>query len=121
MLGEPVIHYRTVTVMKWPPDVVFYAEYGAQDIGRARIRASTWITTEYITAIQLDEIYVDPKHRRRGIGTELLGMAHKWVQDNNFPTLTVTTAVDDTDTRAFLDAFGLTPHYVTYDMYDKGK
>ena len=64
----------------------------------------------------LNELFVAPPHRRKGIGTRLLGEARAWAEEQEVRRLRLSTLYHNTAAREFWEAAGARAHAVTYVM-----
>jgi GNAT superfamily N-acetyltransferase len=56
--------------------------------------------------VLLDELYVAPNHRNRGLGSALLGAAEAWARSIGSPLLEIDIDGGDTDARRFYERHG---------------
>lgn len=68
------------------------------------------------TGLYLDDLFVDPDLRGRGVGRTLLGFVGALAARRGFGVVSWMTAEDNTTARALYDSVATTGPWVTYDM-----
>ena len=77
-----------------------------------RTRSSLWSTAN---DVYLEELYVVPEHRRKGIGRALLEAAIKAAREAGANHFELTTGEDDTEARSLYESCGMTNREGTPD------
>ena len=68
------------------------------------------------TGLYLDDLYVDPDLRGRGLGRAILGFLGAHAAEHRFGVVSWMTAQDNTTARALYDSVATAGPWVTYDM-----
>ena len=62
---------------------------------------------------EINEIYVVPKLRRKGLGDTMMIHAHNWFKEKGVNTIRVETAASNKTAIRFYKKFGFKPHYLS--------
>lgn len=62
---------------------------------------------------EVNEIYVTPEWRRKGIGKTMMTHAHTWFKEKGMNTVRVETAVSNQVAMMFYEKFEYRPHYLS--------
>lgn len=100
-----VLAARFARILTDPDAFAVLASDGAQDVGFALVtlRPAIWFDGPVAT---LDELYVVPALRDRGIGTALLDHVRAVLVERGCPELHINVDEVDTDTRRFYERHG---------------
>jgi ribosomal protein S18 acetylase RimI-like enzyme len=82
---------------------VFLAEEGGRALGFIWVHLIDYANT---SIAYIEELYVDPAHRRRGIGSALMEEALEWLASARTPVLFVSTTAGDRVAQRFYRATG---------------
>ncbi len=101
----PVVTDRFARILTHDAVLALLATDGAAATGFALVslRPVVWFDGPVAT---LDELYVVPGLRDRGIGTALLTAARELVRDRGCPEMHINVDEDDEDTRRFYETHG---------------
>jgi ribosomal protein S18 acetylase RimI-like enzyme len=62
---------------------------------------------------EINEIYVVPRLRRKGVGNTMMIHAHNWFKEKGVNTIRVETAASNKAAITFYKKFGFKPHYIS--------
>ena len=96
---------RIASLKKRDDLVVYVAQDGTQSIGYC-------IVSIYGAIGELDSIFVQPEHRGKGIGTELVTHSLKWLEGQSIETIRVAIAEGNESALGFYRRFGFTERMV---------
>ncbi|HXS33583.1 MAG TPA: GNAT family N-acetyltransferase [Solirubrobacterales bacterium] len=103
--GVPALTERLGELLAGKEIVALLAGEPALGFALLRIRPSLWAKAN---DAYLEELYVAPEHRRRGIGRRLLNVAMDAARKANANHFELTTGETDTEARALYESTGLT-------------
>ena len=101
----PVLEARFSRILGLPGIVAVLAEDGDRAVGFAllSLRPAIWFDGP---VSQLEELYVVPDLRDRGIGTQVLDLCRSLVREQGSPEMHINVDEVDTDTRRFYERHG---------------
>ena len=101
----PVLEARFARILGLPGIVAVLAEDGDRAVGFAllSLRPAIWFDGP---VSQLEELYVVPDLRDRGIGTQVLDLCRSLVREQGSPEMHINVDEVDTDTRRFYERHG---------------
>jgi ribosomal protein S18 acetylase RimI-like enzyme len=103
--GVPALTERLGELLAENEIIALLADDPALGFALLRIRPSLWAKAG---DAYLEELYVVPKHRRRGIGRKLLNAAMETARDVGANHFELTTGETDTEARALYESTGMT-------------
>lgn len=103
--GVPALTQRVADLMEKQEIVVLLAGDPPLGLALLRTRPSLWSPA---TDAYLEELYVAPAHRRKGIGRALLDAAIEAARQAGADHFELTTGETDTEARALYESTGLT-------------
>ena len=101
--GPQAIAARLAELLAGDSVAAFLAGDPAVGIALVTLRPNVWYTGPVGL---LDELYVAPAHRSRGLGTRLLAAAEAWVTANDGTVLEINVDGEDIDARRFYERHG---------------
>jgi GNAT superfamily N-acetyltransferase len=101
--GPAVLTARLESLLTGPDVLVLLAGDPAVGVAVLTLRPNVW---QQGPVALLDELYVVPTQRRRGIGAALLGAAEARVRERGAALLEINVDGDDTDARRFYERHG---------------
>ena len=105
--GPAVLEPRYAELLGGEEMAVVLAEREGEAVGFAQLRLRPSVLTGALDAY-LEELYVAPERRGRGIGRALLEAAADLARELGAAHLDLNTSVDDVAARALYESFGLT-------------
>lgn len=69
-----------------------------------------------IPEIFLDEIYIIPRYRKKGVGKKLYQTVESWSQEKGAAYIRLTTLSTNPESNAFWEAMGASPLHTTYTL-----
>jgi ribosomal protein S18 acetylase RimI-like enzyme len=101
----PVLTDRFARLLGLPEIVAVVAEDGGAAVGFALVslRPAIWFDGP---VSQLEELYVVPTLRDRGVGTQVLDLCRELVREKGSPEMHINVDEVDTDTRRFYERHG---------------
>ncbi|WP_374454909.1 GNAT family N-acetyltransferase [Nocardioides sp.] len=101
----PVLADRFARLLELPEIVAVVAEDEGAAVGFAllSLRPAIWFDGP---VAQLEELYVVPDLRDRGIGTQVLGLSRRIVREAGAPEMHINVDEVDVDTRRFYERHG---------------
>ncbi len=91
---------------------VFVAEVGAETVGFVQFRVESGIYDQSTDRGFVDNVYVRPAHRNRGIGTRLLGAAEDALDARGVERVALSVLAGNGAARRFYERHGYEPHRV---------
>lgn len=89
----------------WGIETVFLAMVEGRAVGFASVRLVPFLSDDRPRA-ELTELYVDPAHRRRGIGRALLQRVEALARERGATELILLTGLENRDAQAFYQRLG---------------
>ncbi len=105
--GVPTLAERLGELLAADEIIALLAGDPALGFALLRIRPSLWAKAG---DAYLEELYVVPEHRRRGIGRKLLNSAMDAARNSGANHFELTTGETDTEARALYESTGMTNH-----------
>ncbi len=102
---EAVLAARFTRILDEPAVLALIASDGGHDLGFALVTLRPAIWFEGPVAV-LDELYVVPELRDRGIGSALIARTRALLRERGCPELHINVDEVDTDTRRFYERHG---------------
>ncbi len=90
-------------------DLVLIAEDGGAPVGFASLRLLPQIESD-VTHAELSDLFVEERHRRRGIGRALVAFAERLARERGSSRIVLATGLDDARAQAFYRAVGFEDH-----------
>jgi ribosomal protein S18 acetylase RimI-like enzyme len=95
-------------VLSTPGSIALVAQAGARPVGYLLLSIGPDSSTEEPTAHLID-LWIDPHHRRRGVGTGLLTQAERWIAAQGLRKVKLWTGLHNQAVVAFAEKHGFSP------------
>lgn len=101
--GAAVLSVRLTRLLAQPTTYAVLADEPAVGVALVTLRTNVW--TDGSVAL-LDELYVAPQHRNRGLGTAILAVVEQTARERGCAWLEINVDGEDTDARRFYERHG---------------
>lgn len=101
--GPAVLSVRLTRLLGEAATYAVLADDPAVGVALVSMRTNVW--TDGLVAL-LDELYVAPEHRNRGLGTALLALAEQTARERGCAWLEINVDGEDVDARRFYERHG---------------
>ena len=101
--GVEVLQVRLDSLLRSPDTLAILAGHPAIAMALVTLRTNVWYSGPVAL---LDELYVAPELRNRGIGTAIMQMLHSFAHQNGVGLIEINVDVGDTDARRFYERHG---------------
>jgi len=103
---------RETMVQRIVGDDLYVAELDGAIVGFVTFTIEQGRYAQTVTTGVVENLYVEPEARRRGIGSALLATAEAHLEDSGATVITMEAMADNDAARAFYNRHGYTPHRV---------
>lgn len=101
--GAAVLSVRLTRLLAQPTTYAVLADDPAVGVALVTLRTNVW--TDGSVAL-LDELYVAPQHRDRGLGTAILAVVEQTARERGCAWLEINVDGEDSDARRFYERHG---------------